>query len=102
MYLHHPRWYITEAMICQHLNWNDIRNAVRKEVTECDICQRIKWSTKTYGQLPAKLSEEITWDRLCVDIIGPNRICRKGVDNLILKAVTMIDPITRVFWNNTI
>ena len=97
MYIHHHGWYITEEMICQHLYWSDIRNNVRKEVTECDVCQRIKWSTKTYSQLPAKLTEEITWDKLCVDIIGTNNTRRKGVKPLILKAITMIDPITGCF-----
>ena len=77
--------------------WSDIRNPIRKEVTECDICQRTKLSTETYVQLPAKLAEEITWDKLFVDIIGPNKIRRKGVEPLILKAVTMIDPITGWF-----
>ena len=52
---------------------------------------------KKHGQLPAKLEEEITWDKLCVDLIGPNKIRIKGRDNLILKSVTMIEPITGWF-----
>ena len=49
----------TEAMICQHLYWPDIINAVQKEVTTCDTWQRTKQSNKQYGKLPAKLAEEI-------------------------------------------
>ena len=70
-YLLHTIRDQTEAMICQHLYWTDIRNTVRKEFTECNICQHTKRSTKTYVQLPDKISEEIPWNKLCLDLIGP-------------------------------
>ena len=34
----------TEAMICQHLYWPDIRYVVQKEVTNCDNFQHTKLS----------------------------------------------------------
>ena len=34
----------TEAIICQHFYWPDIRDAVQKEVTNCDIFQYAKRS----------------------------------------------------------
>ena len=40
------------------------------------------------------MAEEIPWNNQCVDHIGPYKIGRKGKDELILKAVTMIDPTT--------
>ena len=55
--------YRTEAMIHQHLYWSDIRDTVWKEVTNCDTCQRAKQSNKKYGKLPAKLDEEIIWNK---------------------------------------
>ena len=61
----------TEAMILQHLYWPNIRNAVRMEVTNCDTCQRTKLSNKDFGKLPANLSEEIPWNKLCVHLIVP-------------------------------
>ena len=64
-------------MILQHFYWPDIRDAVQKEVTNCDTCQRKKLSYKKYGRLLAKLAEEIPWNKLCVDIIGPYVIRRK-------------------------
>ena len=67
---------------------------VCEEVTKCDVCQCTKRSTKKYDKLPAKLSEEITWNKLCVDFIFPYKISRKGVYPTILKAVTIIDPVT--------
>ena len=36
-------------------------------------------------------------NKLCVDIIGPYKIRRKGKETLILKSVTMIDPVTGWF-----
>ena len=68
---------LTKAMIRLHLYWPDIRYSVRKEVTNCDTCQNIKRSNKKYGKLPAKLAEEVPWNKLCVDIIGPYVIRRK-------------------------
>ena len=59
MYLLHLGMDRTEAMICQHLYWSDIRDAVQKEVTKCDTCQCTKRSNKKYGKLPAKRDEEI-------------------------------------------
>ena len=87
----------TEAMINQHLYCPGIREAAQKEVMECDVCQRKKRSTIIHGKIPAKLAEETPRNKLCVDIIGPYKILRKGKDHIILKAVTMIDPITGWF-----
>ena len=53
----HPVMDITEAMICLHLYWPDIRDVVQKEVTICDTCQRTKLSNKKYGKSTAKLTE---------------------------------------------
>ena len=50
------------------------------------------------GKLPAKLAEEIPWNKLYVDIILTYIKQRKGKkENLHLKAVTMIDRVTRCF-----
>ena len=86
-----------EAMILQNLYWQGIIEAVQMEVTKCDVWQRKKQSTKQYGELTAKLAEETPWNKLCVDLIGPYKIRIKGKDPLILKVVTMIDPVTMWF-----
>ena len=65
---------ITKPMIHQHFYWTGIRNAVQKEVTNGDTCKRTKRSNEKYGKLPAKEAEEIPWDKICVDIIGPYMI----------------------------
>ena len=56
-----------------------------------------KTVNKKYGKLPANLTEEIPWNKLCVDLIDPYKIRRKGKEPLILKAVTMIYLVTRWF-----
>ena len=85
----------TEATIFQHLYWPVIINAVRKEVTNCDTCQHKKRSNIKYGNLPAKESEEIPRNKLCVYLIGPYIIRRKWQkENINIKAVTMIDHVT--------
>ena len=67
-------------------------------MTNCDTCQNIKRSNKKYGKLPAKLAEEVPWNKLCVDIIGPCVVRRKGKkENLQLKAVTMINNVSGWF-----
>ena len=53
---------------------------------------------KKYGKLPAKLAEEITWNKLCLDIIGTYLIRIIGKkENSHLKSVTAIDPVTGWF-----
>ena len=72
----------------------NIIDSVRKEGSNCDTCQRTKRSNKKYGKLKTKLSEEITWKKIFVDIIGTYIIRRKGKkEDLHLKAVTIIDPV---------
>ena len=41
------------------------------------MCQHTKKSKKQYGKLPDNLSEETLCTKLCVDLIGPYKICRK-------------------------
>ena len=51
-----------------------------------------------YGKLPDKLAEEIPWNKLCVYLIVPYIILQKDKkENLHLKAVTMINPVTGWF-----
>ena len=56
-----------------------------------------KTVNKRYGKLPAKIVEEIPWNKLCEYLIVPYKTRRKVKDPLILKYVTIIDPITGWF-----
>src|SRR5687768_4978938 len=54
-------------------------------------CQRNKRKQKKYGHLPPKEAEALIWDKMCIDLIGPYKIRRKGKPDLVCKCVTIID-----------
>jgi hypothetical protein len=93
----HPGETRTEQTLRQHLWWPNLRNDVHEVCTKCHICQKTKRSDKKYGHLPPKEAEANPWDVLCVDLIGPYTIKRRGKKNLVLWCVTMIDPATGWF-----
>jgi hypothetical protein len=97
-YLGHPGINRTEETIGQHLWWPKMRDQITRSVTICNTCQLNKRrSSKKYGHLPEKDAEATPWDRMCIDLIGPYTIRRKGQPDLICKCVTMIDPATSWF-----
>ena len=49
------------------------------------------------GYFLLKETEIIPWDKLCVELIGTYKIRRKVQDDLIFKAVIMIDSATGWF-----
>ena len=58
-----------------------------------------KKRSKKYGHLSAKKAEDIPWDILCVDLIGPYTVTidkKRNID-LTLHAMTFIDPTTGWF-----
>ena len=54
----------------------------------------VKTVNRKNGKVSTKLSEETLWNKLCVDMICLYKIHRKGKEPLILKSITIIDPIT--------
>ena len=98
-YLLHPGVNRTEETIRQHLWWSKMRNDIVTYVTKCPTCQQNKkhYNQKQYGLLPEKEAEANPWDKLCVDLIGPYTIQRKGKAPLKLQCCTMIDPATGWF-----
>jgi Integrase zinc binding domain/RNase H-like domain found in reverse transcriptase len=93
----HPGINRTEETIGQHLWWPLMRDHITNYVKICPLCQRNKRRQKKYGHVPMKEAEATPWDKLCVDLIGPYKINRKGKKPLICKCVTMIDPATGWF-----
>ena len=74
------------------------KGTVQAVCSKCHTCQITKRSHKKYGHLPEKEAESTPWDKLCVDLIGPYTMERKGKSRpLILWCVTMIDPATGWF-----
>ena len=93
----HPGHTRTEETIKQHFWWPKLRDHVRSYVKTCTICQKNKRKKHHYGLLPAKEAEATPWDKLCIDLIGPYKIRRKGKPELQCSAVTFIDPATSWF-----
>ena len=60
-------------------------------------CANLQNGQQKNGKLLARMREETPWNKVCVDIMSTYKIHRKGKYTLILKDVTMIDPITRGF-----
>jgi transposase InsO family protein len=93
----HPGETRTEQTIRQHFWWKNLRHDVQTTCSKCYTCQLTKKQHRKYGKLPIKEAEAEPWDVLCVDLIGPYYIKRKGKSQLTLWAVTMIDPATSWF-----
>ena len=74
-----------------------MRDQITKYVQACPTCQKNKRKQKMYGHLPPKEAEAEIWDKMCVDLIGPYKIRRKGKPDLVCKCVTMIDPASGWF-----
>jgi hypothetical protein len=74
----HPGINQTEETIGQHLWWPNMRAHITNYVQICPLCQRNKRRQKKYGLLPPKLAEATPWDKLCVNLISPYKIRRKG------------------------
>ena len=55
-----------------------MRTDITRSVKGCLVCQKTKRQKNKYVHLPAKTAEAISWDTLCVDLIGPYIIRRKG------------------------
>ena len=93
----HPGINRTEESIGQHLWWPKMRAQITNYVRSCPTCQKSKRRQKKYGHLPEKEAEATPWDKMCIDLIGPYKIRRKGKKNLVCRCVTMIDPVTGWF-----
>jgi cleavage and polyadenylation specificity factor subunit 1 len=93
----HPGINRTEETIAQHLWWPAMRDQITTFVQACPACQKNKRKQKKYGHLPPKVAEATIWDKMCIDLIGPYKIRRKGQPDLECKCVTMIDPASGWF-----
>src|SRR5687767_15543058 len=93
----HPGINRTEESIAQHLWWPKMREQITGFVGACLTCQKNKRKHKKYGHLPPKEVEALIWDKMCIDLIGPYKIRRKGLPDLVCKCVTMIDPASGWF-----
>ena len=104
--LMHPGETRTELTMAQHFCWKGMRKTVTSVCKKCASCQLHKPDQRKLGHLPEKTVEEIPWDTLCIDLVGPYTVGkakkRKGKpddtsDVTTLWCLTMIDPATGWF-----
>ena len=112
-HLLHPGETRMELTIGQHFCWKGMRATIQRVRKACQICKTIKRSNRKYGLLPPKEPETIPWHTLCIDLIGPYKIGKRGklTENKLLSdpdktrskhevhlwCLTMIDPATGWF-----
>ena len=94
----HPGETRTELTIGQHYTWKGMRKTVQSVCQRCKACQLNKPKLCKLGHLPPKTAEEIPWERLCIDLIGPYTVGDPKKKNFAtLHCLTMIDPVTGWF-----
>ena len=93
----HPGDTQTEHTLRQHFEWRVLRTTVHDVCKKCPTCQRAKTTNQKYGKLPPKQAETNRWDTLCVELIGPYTIPRKGEKPLKLWCLTRMGPATGWF-----
>ena len=92
--LFHPGETRTEHILRQNFDWRGLHTKVHDVCKKCPTCQREKTTNQKYGKLPPKQTETNPWDNICVDLICPYTIPRKGKNPLKLWCLTMINPAT--------
>ena len=94
----HPGTTRTELTMSQHYTWKGMRTTIKNVCQTCQLCQMHKPKVRRVGHLPPKTPEEIPWERLCIDLIGPYKVGNpKRNDETTLHCLTMIDPVTGWF-----
>ena len=74
----HPLETRTEHTLLQHFDWKGLCTTVHNVCKKCPTCLKAKTINQKYGKLSPKQAETNPWDTLCVDLIGPYTITRKG------------------------
>jgi hypothetical protein len=93
----HPGHTRLEETMNTAMYWKGMRTTIRSQTKSRKSCQVNKRGLQKYGHLPPKTVYTISWECLCVDLIGPYTL--KGKDNLQIDcmALTMINPTSSWF-----
>jgi hypothetical protein len=78
--------------------WKTIWETMYKSVQLTELTSN-KRNVKKYWWLPPMEAESIPWNKMCLDLIGPQKIHRKGNKDLIFKFFTMINLANCMVWN---
>ena len=90
--LRHPgavRMFYTMA---RNFYFPNMKELITDFVKTCDTCQKVKLSYPPLGHVPEKLSEQNPWEEVQVDIAGPWQFKFGSRINIVINAITAIDP----------
>jgi hypothetical protein len=95
----HPGEMRMELPMGQHYTWKGMHTTIQAVCSRCASCQLMKAKYRKLGHLPEKNAEEIPWERLCIDLIGPYKVGNEKKPKTIarLHCLTMINPVTGWF-----
>eukprot|EP00957_Ditylum_brightwellii_P118633 9048583-Ditylum_brightwellii.AAC.1 len=74
--------------------WPDLRVTVRQHVKSCKCCQFGKRRKQKYGHVPPKIADQVSWQKVCVDLIGPYTLKGRDSKTMNFMCLTIIDPAT--------
>ncbi len=96
-YLQHPEHTRLKETMNAAMYWKGMRTTIRSLTKSCRSCQVNKRRSQKYGPLPPKTVYTISWECLCVDLIGPYTLKGKDNSRIDFMALTMIDPASSWF-----
>jgi len=67
----HPGLTRMELTMGQHYTWTGMCRTIEQVCKRCVPCQLNKIKLNRMGHLPEKMVEEIPWERVYIDLIGP-------------------------------
>jgi transposase InsO family protein len=85
-----------EATMRRHFWHPRLRDEIRKQLSECAICKTMKKNQPREGQLAPRQVPTIPWTEVHVDTIGPWAYKVRGLKEVKVLALTMIDPVTNL------
>ena len=86
------RIYGTISSIMHH---EKLKSRCQERIKSCNICQRSKLPGRGYGHLPPREANNMPWQEIAVDLIGPWTLKIRGVE-ITIRALTIIDTTTNL------
>eukprot|EP00957_Ditylum_brightwellii_P105566 8047462-Ditylum_brightwellii.AAC.1 len=66
--------------------------AIRQYVKSCKRCQFGKQRKQKYGHVPPKIANQVPWQKVCINLIGPYTLKDQDSKTIDFVCLTIIDP----------
>ena len=96
-YLYHPGKTRIYKTIWAIMYWESMETDIKAFTNACTTFQKFKKKRKKYSKLPPKQVDLIPWECVCEDLVGPYTVTDKTGCDVVLNAMTFIDPATGCF-----